>query len=279
MTACQTVAYRFRQLANQLQQLASRSPLLVRMAVKIRNQAEAVMGYSLASGADPESNGENLLMSLMRGRIDTLLDVGANVGDWSDHVLRDIAPAARGLLFEPNPVAAGRLRARFGGNPRIEVIEAAVSDQAGRVRFFQEAGCGVTSSLVPGASNVEAAVIDVESVTLDEVLLQRKWPSVDFLKIDAEGHDDNVLRGARSLLERRAIRCLQFEYGASWAPNGSTLAKTIRFLEGFGYVVRAITRKGPIPYSYPEFREFFRYCNFAAAPREEWAGILGDAGI
>jgi len=255
-----------------VQHLAARSPLLVRMASKIRNQAEAVMGYALAPSPNPEKNGEDSLLSLFRGRIESFVDVGANIGDWSARVTR-IAPMAVGILFEPNPAAADALRARFSDNKRITIIQAAASNKAGRVRFFQEAACGETSSLVPGSSNPNAIQIEVRTISLSETLHEMNWSTVDFVKIDAEGNDFDVLQGAKESLQKRAIRVLQFEYNAAWALNGSTLAKAIRFLDEFGYSTRVITPKGPIEYNYSEFRDFFRYCNFVAAPPNVWAEV------
>lgn len=264
---------RFAGWLDRLQRAAARWPTAVRAAEKLRNQAEAIMGYSLAETPHAEENGERLLLEMVAERIESFVDVGANVGDWSDLIVAGVAQAAEGLLFEPNPAAAARLRKRFSGNPRVEVIEVALSDKIGRARFSQEANCGEASSLVNAPRDPAFTSIDVDTATLDGVLRGKRWSHVDFLKIDAEGHDFNVMVGARDLLARRAVRFLQFEYGGFWAKNGSTLGRAIDFLSEFGYETRVITPRGPRQYLYETFREFYRYCNFVAAVPQEWESL------
>jgi hypothetical protein len=64
----------------------------------------------------------------------------------------------------------------------------------------------------------------IQAFTLDELFYDGtnnkfKLPSnkiIDILKIDAEGHDDNILQGAQKLFEHHLIRIVKFEYGALW---------------------------------------------------------------
>lgn len=237
------------------------------------------MGYSLAANPDPDVNGERFLAEMLKDQINRFVDVGANVGDWSYRLIESVSPCAVGLLFEPSPPAVKHLRCRFGTHPNLKILEFALSDRAGRTRFFQESSFGETSSLVPGTSNANAVAIEVETVTLDEALEREGWPGADFVKIDAEGHDLNVMLGAESLLKRRALRFVQFEYGGAWARNGSTLGKAIGYLAEFGYETRVVTPEGPMSYRYGRFREFFRYCNFVAAPLAEWSVLYRDKGL
>lgn len=255
------------------QRTAAKVPWLVHAAEKLRNQAEAIIGYSLADSPNPDANGETLLLASLKTQITRFVDVGANVGDWSNRLVACFAPHAAGLLIEPNPQAAKHLYARFSGNPRLKVLEVALSDKEGKAKFFQEPTCGEASSLVPGASNANAIAIDVTIRTLDEVLAGESWSGADFVKIDAEGHDFNILVGCTHLLEQHALRFIQFEYGGAWAANGSTLGQAVRFLSKFGYETRVVTPLGPNPYEYENFREFFRYCNFVAAPPAEFSKL------
>ncbi len=231
------------------------------------------MGYSLAPSPRMDENGEGKMLSMMRGRINRFVDVGANVGDWTARVLSGVAPQASALLFEPNPEAVKRLRVRFARSDGVQIVGCALSRAPGQANLFVVPDCGETTSLVNGWHSQERCVTEVEVGTLDGILKREKWVDVDYVKVDTEGHDFDVLLGAEDLLSRGAVGVIQFEYGYAWALNGSTLGRAIRYLEKFGYETRAVTRNGPIIYDYFEFREFFRYSNFAAARPEVWSGL------
>jgi FkbM family methyltransferase len=260
-------------MLDRLHRRAARWAPMVRLAGKLKNQAEAVLGYAACPHpADPERDGELVFLESLRGEIHTFLDVGANIGEWSESVLA-VAPEARGLLFEPNPEAAAEIPKRTRVGAHIEVIEAAVSDRPGAADLFFEGDCGKRSSLARGANPCVDGVRRVPVVTLDEAVMARGtvWKTIDLLKIDTEGFDLHVLRGAAGLLARKAVRFIQFEYNSSWAHSGATLGAAIALLEGHGYEMRLLQPGGPIPFDYGLYREFFRYANFLAAPAVEWA--------
>lgn len=128
----------------------------------------------------------------------TVVDVGANIG-LSTILLARLA--GRVVAFEPSPPNAAFLRENLAlnGIGNVEVVEAAASDAPGALRFHV-ARFGAGSHVVSPGHVIEAAIpaVDVPAVPLDE----RELPPVAFLKIDAEGHEPNVLAGARALLAR-----------------------------------------------------------------------------
>jgi FkbM family methyltransferase len=128
----------------------------------------------------------------------TALDVGANIG-LSAILLARLT--GRVLAYEPSPSNLAFLRSNIELNniSNIEVVAAAVSDQAGVLRFHV-AQFGAGSHIV-AAGHVAGATmqtIDVPAIALDSQTL----PQIAFLKLDAEGHEPDVIAGARLLLER-----------------------------------------------------------------------------
>jgi FkbM family methyltransferase len=127
------------------------------------------------------------------------LDVGAHEGVYSYFMLRQ---AARVIAFEPNPVLAAHLRRTFGA--RLDVRETALSDTAGSARLHipQRGSEAVTSngSIEASAAEPQSDVFTVSTTPLDQLIdgLGR----VGFIKIDVEGHELSVLRGAAGLLRR-----------------------------------------------------------------------------
>jgi FkbM family methyltransferase len=260
-------------LANRVARRLSGSRRAVGLAALARNQANMLIGYQFARSPDARVNGELWLARQVAPHVSTFVDVGAHAGDWSAALL-ELAPEARGVMFEPSPVLSDHLRARFAGEVQVEVVQAAVADASGTAQFYDEGSAGQTSSLVAGASARGAVEREVEVVTLDEALAARGIDEVELLKVDAEGVDLAVMRGARRLLERAAVGVVQFEYDRSWRHAGATLAAAYGYLEPLGYSVFALRPEGLAAIDLDLVGEFFSYANFVAlGPRAAgWVG-------
>jgi hypothetical protein len=115
---------------------------------------------------------------------------------------------------------------------------------------------------VDGASATGEAR-EVRVTTIDLEVERRGWPSVDFLKIDAEGYDFHVLEGARRLLENGKVSYGQFEYNAPWRLCGSTLTYAIRWLRDLGYACFVLKADGLQTPNTDAFREYYLYSNYA----------------
>lgn len=108
-------------------------------------------------GSDFENNGERWLVDVLSPRIKTFIDVGANIGDWSQQIIASTG-VKQALLFEPSKNAFARLVSRFGHTEGIVSLPAAVSDTVGTATFFEEPDTGVSSSLVSGWSISDACI-------------------------------------------------------------------------------------------------------------------------
>lgn len=247
------------------QRLIGQTRLGTRLALKMRNQCDAVIGYRCGAGViQARANGEEWLAALVAPEASTFVDVGANVGDWTAMFLSHTRRPSRGLLCEPNPDAVQVLRTRFAKLEGVQVAEIAASDEAGTASFYVEGGCGETSSLVAQHSQAGARPTHVVTATLDGELRRRGISHVDMLKIDAEGSDLKVLQGARQMLKAKAIDVVQFEYNAPWAAAGSTLQFAFSMLRGFGYEVFLLQNGRMCIIEPREVGEYFRYSNFVA---------------
>ncbi len=79
-----------KQLLGRLHAWLSSSPSLVDLAVKVRNQANAIVATHfsrLSVSTDPAVNGENRLVEFVASQAENFIDVGANEGEWSAHFL------------------------------------------------------------------------------------------------------------------------------------------------------------------------------------------------
>lgn len=141
----------------------------------------------------------------------TCVDVGAAVGE----IVRQIteaAPDGQHYAFEPVPKWAADLRRNF---PGVHVIEAAASDTTGSASFELVTASPFFSGLRPQPYPFDDPAI--EKITVRTVRLDEAIPSdvtVSFLKIDVEGAEVQVLRGADRLL-RHDQPVIVFEHGGS----------------------------------------------------------------
>jgi FkbM family methyltransferase len=242
----------------------SKSKIALRLAILLRNQCQCVIKYSLGGMDDSALNGEYLVLNKLAPLCRSFIDVGANIGDWTAKFLELIPGDGRGIACEPSDSAFARLTARFGSDPRCKLVQAAVSDVEGRLTFFEEAGAGETSSLNPSACRSAAVEKIVTCVTVESVVQQHGWETIDYLKVDVEGFDLHVLRGARSLLDSQKVHILQFEYNNAWVYAGNTLAAALDFLQSRGYRTYLLRPQGLFEFGYKRYGEFFTYSNFVA---------------
>jgi FkbM family methyltransferase len=128
---------------------------------------------------------------------DTVLDIGAHIGLFTVLMSRLVGPAGRVLSFEPTPCTCHVLRETVRINyceSNVELHEEAVSNRSGRGTLFD------TGDVVSNANSLvrtprSRGEISVETVSIDEVV--PRGEEVRLLKIDVEGAELDVLRGAR----------------------------------------------------------------------------------
>jgi FkbM family methyltransferase len=192
------------------------------------------------------------------------IDVGANEGELLE-LITAIAPAGRHIAYEPVPVLHAALAARF---PSVEVRGRALSDEAGMFEFAHvvdlptRSGLLVRTDLPPGAGRVERISVAVER--LDDALEDTYVPSL--IKIDVEGAELNVMRGAASTLERHRPFVL-FEHGIGGADlYGAGSGDLFDLLKDSG--LRIFDLDGDGPYSRGRFESMFTQplWNYLAAP-------------
>jgi FkbM family methyltransferase len=131
---------------------------------------------------------------------DNCIDIGAHLGAVTSTFVRR-APAARHMAFEPTPYKAAWLRKKF---PTVEVVEAALSDETGEAVFYHQRRNSGYSGLARHEAGVnDATAVDevhVKLCQLDDLVPGDR--SIRLIKIDVEGAELKVCRGARALLER-----------------------------------------------------------------------------
>jgi FkbM family methyltransferase len=224
---------------------------------------------------DFESNGEAFVLSRFdqwaQGREVVIWDVGAHYGEWSE-AAHELVPTARVHCFEIIRETASKL----SDNEWRSTHAFGLSDVDGAVDVHWNKGNDTESSIDPRVEfrsfqGVPVSVVRSQVRTGDRLVDELGPP--DFVKIDVEGHEAHVLRGfGETLRSGSAPRLIQFEYGATYVPSGSTLREIYTLLPGY-----SIGRLYPDyvdfkPYSYSD--EHLRMGNMIATRDQALRNLL-----
>ncbi|WP_051341142.1 FkbM family methyltransferase [Azospirillum halopraeferens] len=200
---------------------------------------------------------------------DVVFDVGANVGAWTREVLA-AQPDCRVFALEPLAAADGTLAgqlARLGS--RATVFPVGLASAAGTRSFTHyrthPSFSGFHRRTHPIFGDIpEPSIIDIDVTTLDTFCGDRGVRHVNFLKIDVEGAELEVLLGARGLLRHGRIDLVQFEYGGTYADAGTRLESVFALMAGEGYRLFKLGQSFDEPLVWSPALEDFEYANYLA---------------
>jgi FkbM family methyltransferase len=184
----------------------------------------ALRGMNMGPGDELAQSGEAQLVARVhealaghRGAV--VLDVGANRGDYSALLARELADleGLRLLAFEPSPSLRPGLRTRFpeGGPVTLMPFGLGEVDEE-RTLHVDVPGSGLGSVYDRKLEHRGTSLGRTEAIRLrrlDDVCREQGIERIDFLKLDVEGHELAVLRGAGALLSEGRIDRIQFEFG------------------------------------------------------------------
>lgn len=164
-----------------------------------------------------------------------VLDIGANIGEWSLPMARQVGPAGRLHAFEPIPFMNDALNRtlRVNGQFHASAYQVALSNADGNATFHVNFRAGAISDT--GSSSLErpgeGEAIEVKTATLDGFLAANGINGpISFAKIDVEGHEYAVIEGAKETLARHRP-VLVMETGHDDRPKRERIASVLRPLE------------------------------------------------
>ena len=240
---------------------------LVRLSRFLANEAR------LDVANDMEANGELLVQQVILDRLlgsdrNVVFDVGGNVGLWTKSLLRQ-APATARLqihLFEPCAETYQELAAnlqKWNLLDRAVPCQLALSSHGGEADFYSLGPTEGRNSLHPIGEPERLAVGKVTLKTIDQYCLETHIDHVNFIKVDTEGHDFEVIAGAGSMLKNLQIDAMQFEYNWRWIGSRHYLKDVFDFIQPLAYSLGKVTPFGVEFYSHWHFElETFREANF-----------------
>ena len=203
---------------------------------------------------DMWTNGETWLQRRLLGfsppgEILCIVDVGANKGRWSAAMIAATQRAGRLSdldlhAFEPSSHTFLLLSESLS-ECRVTLTQSALCEREGSsILHVIAPGAGTNSLHRPDGAHVGMTTEAVPTTTLDEYASQAGLDRLALVKIDTEGHDLAVLRGAGRLLAEQRIEIVQFEYNHRWVYARSFLRDAFDLLGPLGYLLGKLTPRG-----------------------------------
>jgi FkbM family methyltransferase len=186
----------------------------------------------------------------------TVFDVGANVGELTLLFSR-FAAGAGGIVhaFEPSRAAFERLETVCRAASRSNVIlnNLALADKNGFIRLhvYEDAYLSFNSQAARplkdyGLEIEPVGIEETPATTVDDYCDEKGIRQIDLLKIDTEGAELQVMKGARKMLRSGRIKCLTFEFGQTTFDMGNRPDEIADFLGEMNYDVRNIVKGDPV---------------------------------
>ena len=173
-------------------------------------------------GIHSHSSGERyfykkILPHLVKDSQPVFIDAGAFIGRNSE-LLKKIFPGAFIYLFEPNPRCYEMLRKIE--TPEIKTFNIALGKKSEKRKLFDRKSNDLTmhSSLyhevISDIHESEFVEYETEVTTLDKFTDLHSLEHIDFLKIDTEGNELNILKGANKIIKNSSLDIIQFEFNS-----------------------------------------------------------------
>jgi FkbM family methyltransferase len=200
-----------------------------------------------------------------------IFDVGANRGQFLQLALREFGGQTVIHAFEPSSAAFADLRLRFGGQSGVILNNVALGGEASQKSLYYDVAGSELSSLY--ARKIEHHGISlngselVQVRTVDDYCEVQGVSRVNLLKLDVEGHELAVLRGAVEMFERGAIERVSFEFGGCNIDSRTFVRDFFECFESRHMKLARVTAAGklcPIAH-YEEGLEQFRTTCFLAS--------------
>lgn len=185
------------------------------------------------SGAE---NSQREILLGLTGPGQTVFDVGTNIGDTLLGLAARVGAEGRATGFEANPGTLRKAQANLALNhfPWAKVEGTGLGESAGEMSFGTAAGGNSGADrFMPGGEGA----ITVPIITIDDYVAREGLERLDFVKIDVEGFEMKVLRGANDTIERfKPVLFIELCH-RNLAEQGDSATGLVQWLEERGYAI------------------------------------------
>lgn len=199
------------------------------------------------------TNGELWFWDLIKTKVNLLFDVG--IKD------RIVYPKHKGLVqhcFEPNITSYDNVKSKADSNIIINYL--ALGNTKMTANYYSHSQ-SINKRVYYGCDEKCSCRNHVDMTTVDQYCSDNKISQIDFLKINTEGYELEILKGATKMLPR--IKFIQFAYGGTYPDNNITLADVYKFLHANGYTFIYLLQPDHMTKCDKPI-ENYKYCNYVA---------------
>jgi FkbM family methyltransferase len=198
-----------------------------------------------------------------------IFDIGANVGNWTSALLKALPATRKIVMFEPQPSCWPPLEKIC--SDKISLVKNAVSEAAGTLSFWANSNSEISSFYEKASGGNDSRKISVETITIDDFIAQNSIEAVDYAKIDVEGHELSVIKGARRSIQQGTIKAFSFEFGQADIASRTFFADLWEYLTDLNLRIYRLAHDGfaiHIPrYSY-DLENFGGVANYVASSHQ-----------
>lgn len=204
----------------------------------------------------------------------TVFDVGANIGELTLLFSRFVGDMGSVHAFEAAGAVFKKLETvcRIAQKRNVELNHLALADENKTIRLhvYDDALSSFNSEAARplkdyGIDAEPLGIEEIKATTIDDYCDKNKIEIIDLLKIDVEGAEFQVLKGARRMLASKRINCLTFEFGQTTFDMGNRPEEIETFLKEMNYRILNIV-KGDQIFPGRETVETARYSMHVATP-------------
>lgn len=240
--------------------------LSLRILAAIEREAQFAQGFGIgAASVEREARAayqlfrENFLEEIV------FLDIGAFLGEYTDHLI-GLPDVVRGYHFEPQVDCVEILKHKYSNRPNITIVNVALGSKSGSAELFADKRGSKLASL----TKLDLAHFNVNFSASEECQVESldNWCASEgvipnFIKIDVEGHELQILHGSSDIL--RKVKLIQFEFGRTNIDTKTTFKELWKTMNNNGFLIFRIgpTRLVPI-LEYQEKLENYSISNYLA---------------
>jgi FkbM family methyltransferase len=240
----------------------------------------SLIGMNIGTGGDISSDGELNVMHYVKNQCSsskeiTIFDVGANVGNYSQKIVKEFKNLNFQLYsFEPSKETFFELKKCLGNLPNIKLHNIGFGEKSGvKTLFYDKKKSGLASMynrrLLHFGIKMNLREL-IKIYTIDDFCKRNRIRKIDFLKLDTEGYELNILNGAKNMIEDDAIKFIQFEFGGCNIDSRTYFQDFFYLLKEKYYIYRILKNGFYRIDSYKETYELFLTTNFLAELKKNY---------
>jgi FkbM family methyltransferase len=203
------------------------------------------------NNCDTKTNGELFFYYLIKDKIKVIFDIGSRYD--SDYLNFH----GEVHYFEPVESFLDQLKKIPNNNSKSVYNNFGLSDETNSIYYYPRYESfynRINSCTVCDDAN--KIILNVKRAK--DYIYENNIKDIDFIKIDTEGYELNVLKGFDSYIEN--VNIIQFEYGGTFLDNNTKLIDVVNYLKSYGFhKFSYLTPHGPSEIT--DFTDHYQYCN------------------